>query len=86
MDANQKAVVAILRQAGFSVAITSMVGKGFVDLVAGRNGINYLIELKAEGAPKRKDQQKQKDFHASWRGSILVINSESEILKFIANV
>ena len=46
IDANQAIIVKQLRKCGVSVAVTSMIGNGFPDLVIGRFGKNYLIELK----------------------------------------
>ena len=68
-DNNQTELVNYLRAYGFSVAITSSAGDGFTDLVAGKQGINYLIEVK--GA-KGKLTPRQKIFHDNWQGQIMV--------------
>lgn len=69
IDNNQTELVNYLRAYGFSVAITSSAGDGFPDLVAGKHGINYLIEVK--GA-KGKLTPMQKIFHDTWQGQIMV--------------
>ncbi len=85
IDANQNEVVAALRKLGFSVAITSMVGKGFPDLVVGKNGTNWLFELKdGNKTPSQKkltpDEQK---FFDGWRGQINKVDSLDEILAIV---
>lgn len=82
-DDNQTKVVKALRQCGFSVAITSMVGKGFVDLVIGKNGVNLLVELKDGEKPPsaRKLSEDEELFHAAWRGKVIVANNIDDILK-----
>ncbi len=69
IDNNQTEIVNYLRACGFSVAITSGVGNDFVDLVAGKHGVNYLIEVKGE---KGKLTPGQKIFHGDWQGQIMV--------------
>lgn len=85
IDANQNEVVSALRKLGFSVAITSMVGKGFPDLVVGKNGINWLFELKdGSKAPSQKkltpDEQK---FFDGWRGQINKVDGLDDILAIV---
>ena len=50
-DGNQSPIVHALREAGASVAITSAQGDGFVDLVVGFEGRNYLAEVKEPQSP-----------------------------------
>jgi len=74
-DGNQKEVTKQLRQMGCTVAITSMLGEGFPDIVVGYNGRNYLLELKDPAQPpsKRKLTPDEKDWHEKWRGSVHII-------------
>jgi hypothetical protein len=86
IDSNQNEVVKQLRQIpGVTVQITSQLGNGFVDLVIGRAGVNYLIELK-DGS-KVKSKQKltpdELEFHSTWTGQKAVCNSLDEVLKVI---
>ena len=86
-DANQTKIVTDLRRIGFSVAITSSLGKGFPDLVVGKNGINYLFEIKDADKPpsgKRLTEDEQK-FFDGWRGQVNKVETIDEILK-ITNV
>lgn len=82
IDRNQNEIVAALRKLGFSVAITSALGKGFPDIVVGKNGKNWLFELKDnEKTPSQKkltpDEEK---FFAAWRGQVNKVESIDEIL------
>lgn len=46
VDGNQEAIVQSLRAVGATVSVTSDVGHGFVDLVVGFRGRNFLLECK----------------------------------------
>ncbi len=76
IDNNQTEIVNYLRAYGFSVAITSSAGDGFPDLVAGKHGVNYLIEVKGE---KGKLTPMQKIFHDNWQGQIMVARSIEDL-------
>jgi hypothetical protein len=85
IDANQNEVVQVLRDVGASVAITSMVGKGFPDIVVGFRGRNYLIEIKDGSKPpsKRKLTSDEREWHDTWRGTVYVANNSDEALEII---
>lgn len=88
VDANQKRIVKSLRGVpGVTVAITSQLGKGFVDIVVGYKGVNYLIELKDGEKVKsaRKLTEDEVVFHDNWKGQVAVCNSFDEIFKLIMN-
>ena len=80
-DSNQKAIVSDLRRFGASVAITSMVGKGFPDIVVGFRGKNYLFEIKDENKPPsaRKLTPDEAKFHLMWCGDIYIIKNINEV-------
>lgn len=85
VDANQKEIVNILRRCGYSVAITSQLGKGFPDLVVGTHKLNFLFEIKDGSKPKSqqkltKDEEK---FKESWRGNYYVITSADDAINII---
>lgn len=65
VDQNQAAIVEYFRKAGFSVAITSSIGKGFPDLVVSYKGITWLIECKM---PKGTITAAQSEFLKTWQG------------------
>lgn len=83
VDNNQKQVVTALRKCGFSVAITSMIGKGFPDLVIAKAGVTHLCELK-NPAMFKSGQRLTKDeeiFHEGWKGKIITANNIDDIIK-----
>jgi hypothetical protein len=82
IDRNQPEIVEALRRAGCSVQILSAVGKGCVDLLVGKGGINYCLEVKdGDLPPSRKqltsDEQKWRD---DWQGQAAVVESIEEAL------
>lgn len=74
-----------MRQVGISVAVTSMLGDGFPDLVAGYNRITFLFEVKDPSKPpsKRKLTPDEQDFFDSWKGHASVVESLEDVLKVI---
>jgi Holliday junction resolvase len=76
-DDNQQEIVDVFRRIGCSVAITSGLGDGFPDLVVARRGKNLLVECKDGSKPpsKRKLTPDQIEFHATWRGIIVIVES-----------
>lgn len=80
VDPNQPAIVAALRRAGCSVAVTSQLGNGFPDLVVGRLGRNYLLELKGPGG---KLTAQEREFSAAWDGQYDVARSTLEALRIV---
>jgi len=84
IDANQNEIVRHLRKLGFSVAITSGIGKGFPDLVVANYARTVLVELK-DGDKPPSDQAltlDETEFHAKWKGNLLVANKLDDILKY----
>ncbi len=88
IDANQNEIVQALRAVGASVAITSMIGDGFPDIVVGFRGINYLMEIKDGSKPpsKRRLTSDEKEFHDLWRGVAVVANDVDEALKAVGAI
>ena len=87
-DENQRSIVAGLRRAGASVAVTSIVGKGFPDLVVGAYGGTSLIELKNPSKPKcdRKLTEDQAEFRQSWKGRIITVETLQQALDEIEHL
>lgn len=80
VDANQAGIVAALRKAGASVAVTSHLGHGFPDLVVGYvdeegMGQTILMEIKA-GADALTAEEAR--WHLAWRGGPTVIVRSAE--------
>ena len=66
IDGNQRIIMDYLQAHGFSV---TSIGRP-LDLLAGKDGKTYLLEIKL---PKAKLRPSQEKFLASWRGHAAVI-------------
>ena len=85
IDANQNEIVGTLRKMGATVAITSMVGHGFPDLVVGYLGLNYLFEIKDGLKPisQRKLTKDEQEFFDIWRGNVQIVNNANDALDIL---
>ena len=84
-DATEDAIVAALRCAGCSVAYWGI--DGAPDLVVGRAGRTWLLEVKQPAGPRggaTRDGQRlgelQVAWHRAWRGHVAVVHSATEAL------
>lgn len=84
VDSNQREIVKVFRQCGYSVAHTHMVGRGFPDLVIGKHGMNYLIEIKDGSKPpsRRKLTDDEQKWHDHWLGQVAIIESIEDVRWF----
>ena len=84
-DQNQNGIVSDLRKAGCSVQHLVSVGQGCPDLLVGRAGHNYLLEIKDGRKPpsQRKLTPDQVTWHKQWRGSVSVVKNREEALKAV---
>lgn len=96
-DDNQAGTVAVLRQAGASVQTLHRVGGGCPDLLVGWRShrcphcgkdagrFNYLYELKDgfKAPSRRQPSNKQREWHAAWRGQIDVVESYQQALAIL---
>jgi len=84
-DDNQQLIVKQLRQLGCSVAVTSMIGKGFPDLVLGHQNKNYLIELKDGNKTKSRKTltEDEAKFFNDWKGQVDKCESLDDICRII---
>ncbi len=78
VDANQPEIVAALRAAGWSVAPLHFVGRGFPDLLAGKWGVNILLELKTAKGKLTPDEIK---WHDEWRGQVAIARTIANALR-----
>ena len=85
IDANQKQITTQLRKIDCKVAITSMLGKGYPDLLVAYNLRLFWIELKDGTKPpsQRKLTPDEEKFHQEWQGYVYVCESLDDILKII---
>lgn len=91
IDSNQTRVVAALRRAGLSVAVTSSLGNGFPDLVVAGYSIHeknpgnktIVVELKNPDMPPsgQKLTPDEIKFMDEWCGEYLKTNNVDDILK-----
>lgn len=80
-DANQAEIVRALRAVGCSVFSLAGVGGGCPDLLVGRGGATWLLEVKRDGGAVRASQE---NAVASWRGGPwVVVRSPDEALRAI---
>ncbi len=78
IDSNQTEITKKLRELGFSVLCLHMVGRGCPDLLIGKNGQNWLIELKSsQKAQLTPDEER---FFSEWQGNAIIAHSVEEIM------
>jgi RNA-splicing ligase RtcB len=85
-DDNQPVLVKQMRKIpGLTVAHTHTVGNGFVDVVVGHKGLNYLFEIKDPAKPPsaRKLTKDELIFHSMWTGSIYVVETIDDVIKIL---
>ena len=83
VDGNQQAIVKEIRTVpGFTVAVTSNLGKGFPDIAVGFDGITGLYEIKDPAKPlsRRKLTDDEKSWHSAWMGHVKVAETSTEII------
>ena len=87
-DATEDAIVVALRSAGCSVAYWGI--DGAPDLVVGRAGVTYLLEVKQPLGPRggsSQDGQQLNDlqlaWHRKWRGHVTVVRSVTEAFQVV---
>lgn len=75
-DDNHQETLDTLRKLGFSCKSVHQI-KGFVDIVAGYRGVNYLIECKDGKKPVSARQLtiKEKEFWEGWQGKLYIIET-----------
>jgi hypothetical protein len=80
-DVNHAEIRDALLACGCSVRDTADLGDDFPDLVVGRQGRTYLLEVKA---PKGKEREGQTEARTSWRGGPWkVVRSLAEALAVV---
>lgn len=85
VDANQPAIVRALVAVGATVQSLATVGDGCPDLLVGRHGENYLLEIKDGAKPpsKRRLTEREQQWHDKWRGKVSTVKNEDEALRAI---
>jgi Holliday junction resolvase len=90
VDANQAAIVEALREAGCNVQPLHMVGRGCPDIMVGRAGRLWLMEIKDGDKPPsaRKLTEDEREWHELWAeqkraGAVVVVESVAEALAVV---
>lgn len=81
-DHNQAAIVEGLRALGCSVQNLASQGSGCPDLLVGRGGENFLLEVKNRKGRNRVSAN-QKAWHAAWRGQVAIVRDVGEALRAV---
>lgn len=79
-DLNQTPIAEALYDAGLSVQFLHTVGAGCPDLLVGRAGVNYLLELKSA---RGKLTPAELAWHLTWRGQVAVVRTIEEALRVL---
>lgn len=79
-DVNHAEIKQALEDCGCSVWDTADVGGGFPDLVVGRQGRTFLLEIKTA---KGKEKPAQRAAREVWRGSWQVVRTVDEALHVV---
>ena len=86
IDRNQPDIVKALRKVGCTVQSLAAVGKGCPDLLVGRHGRNWLMEVK-DGESKDKRSvlltPDEMQWFADWDGQVIKVCSVEEALKVV---
>jgi hypothetical protein len=86
-DGNQAEIVAVLRAAGCSVQSLHAVGGGVPDLLVGRAGLTFLLEVKRLIGKRKPHAAPMKDtqvaWHRAWRGQVAVVTTPEEALRAV---
>ena|SRR5579885_303872 len=82
IDANHGEIVDALTKAGCSVESLASMGGGVPDLLVGRGGVNYLLEVKDGSKPpsEQKLREDQRKFFQRWRGHRIIVESVGDAL------
>lgn len=83
VDRNQSEIVSALRRFGCSVQPLHTIGQGCPDLLVGRGGRNFLLEVKDSAKPPsaRALTEDQVEWLDLWRGeAVAVVASVEEAL------
>ena len=83
VDDNHAAIVKALRAVGCAVQSLAAVGSGCPDLVVGRHGMTFLLEVKDGAKPPsaRKLTPDEAEWHRAWCGvPVVTVSSIQEAL------
>mgnify|MGYP001278444731 CR=1 FL=1 len=79
-DRNQQEIINALRKAGATVRSIHRLGQGLPDLLVGKSGKNYLIEIKTEDGELTPDEI---EFMDNWDGQAAIVRTATDALRVI---
>jgi hypothetical protein len=88
VDGNHAVIKKAFEQCGCSVVDLSRVGGGVADLLVAIPHFNMLVEVKPVGVGIRKDKrgEKQRAFHAEWKGPKAVVRTVQEAAELVGKM
>jgi hypothetical protein len=84
VDGNHRLIATALRAVGATVQSLAALGDGVPDLLVGRGGQSWLLEVKdpAQAPSKRRLTPAQLEWRAAWRGvPVVVVETPEEALR-----
>lgn len=84
VDKNHAEIKEVFKKAGWSVFDAKNIGQGFPDLIVGKHGSTFLVEIKT---PTGKLTTPQREFMLNWKGgAVVILRTVEEALNFIKAV
>lgn len=82
LDDNQGEIVAALRAIGCTVQSLASVGNGCPDMLAARNGKNYLLEIKDGSKPPSAQRltPQEEIWMQNWKAPVAVVHDVAEAM------
>jgi hypothetical protein len=80
-DQNEPGIKDALEKAGFDVVQTDE-----IDLIAGKAGKNYLLEVKLEGVTESRIRPLQRWLRDNWRGQYAIVTTPVEALRAVGAI
>lgn len=77
-DANEPEIIAALRAAGVAMFTTDE-----IDIIAGRQGVNYFLEVKLPGYRESALKPRQRDLRDKWPGQYAIVTTAEEALRAV---
>ena len=87
-DANHTEIVRVIKDLGAQVIDIAQLGGGVPDLLVTTGNRTVLIEVKDGNKPPSKQvlTEDEKEFHATWKGELYIINSIDSAIRLINEI